>query len=108
MDGLAHPRLLVQRVDWRHNLGKIVGFLLAIRKLNASSKTVKPRIRVAKAIERYSHSIHDAQIQAAQLAIAVAGIEVIERTSRLERVQPARQDHEHLFVVVLVSGAVAG
>ena len=49
----------------------------------------QPRIGVAEAVELHAHPVHDAEVQAAHLAVLVAGVEVVERAAGFERAAQA-------------------
>src|SRR5262245_26661379 len=51
----------------------------------AALETREASVGVSEPIERDAHAVHDPEVQAAHLAVVVAGVEVIERSSRLER-----------------------
>src|SRR5262249_1276150 len=66
------------------------------------SKTSQSRLRITAVIEVHAHPVHDPQVEAAQLAVVVAGLEIIERSAGLQRASEAADgDHRHLLVVVL-------
>jgi len=56
------------------------------------SETRQPGVRVAEAIEPHTHPVHEAQVEAAQLAVVVAGIQVVEGAAGLERAAQAAWD----------------
>src|SRR5213080_4230370 len=66
------------------------------------SKSLEASVRVAEAIERDFHAIRNRQIQAAQLALLVASVKILERASGFERAaETAGGDHRQLHVIVL-------
>ena len=48
----------------------------------------QPRFGVAEVVELHAHAVHDRQVQAAQLAVVVAGVEVVRATGRSSSVPP--------------------
>src|SRR5262245_43726417 len=52
---------------------------------NLSLKTLEACLGVAEPVEGDSHPVHDAEIQAAHLAVLVSGGEIVERPPGLER-----------------------
>src|SRR5262245_12960807 len=65
-------------------------------------ETEETAIRVAEAVELHAHPVHDRQVHAAQLAVAITLVPVIQHAPRLQRpAQTARQQDRQLAVVVL-------
>src|SRR5262245_13889928 len=61
---------------------------------DALSETNQPGLRIAEPVEVHAHPVHDTQVKAAQLAVVVAGREIVERSAGF---QPATEaaDGDH-------------
>ncbi len=59
----------------------------------------KALVGVAESIELHAHAIHQREVEAAQLAVLVAGVGVVEHAAGLERpAQRAGGQHRHLVL----------
>src|ERR1051325_8184327 len=52
--------------------------------LRAPSDAFQPRIRVAETLQLHAHPVHQRQIQAAQLPVVVALVQIVEAPAGLE------------------------
>src|SRR6266487_1972981 len=75
----------------------------------AVSKAGEAGFGVAEVIKPRPHAVHDRQIEAAELAVVVALVRVVEHAAGFERAaQASGQKHGHLGRVVLAAGPHAG
>src|SRR5689334_21248914 len=58
------------------NILRFIGFPL---------QRFEPRLRVAETIQLHVHPVHNRKEQTAQLAIVVAGLQIVQRAPRLDR-----------------------